>query len=373
MRTTSGQRTDEPLDWRTVIPTIAAVFVASRVLLIVVASLVEAYVPLTDPTKAWSSAPILTSLTTSDAVYYLGIAANGYHVLPVSGPYHDYVFFPLYPLLVRLASVLTLGDIAVAGVLVANGAFLVALVLLYRLMTRYLDHDTAILAIVFLVTAPGSVAFAMAYSEGLFLLLVIAAFLAAEGRRYPLMGLVYGLAALTRLPGLFLAIPLVLQLVADGGRRPTRHWLWLLAGPLALACFYAYLGVLTGDPLANLHGQAAWDAPAMAPATGGSIETRSDPLFLILAAVLIVYAFLFVYARPDRTPIPHAAWAVTVFASVFVGGRILSAPRYLVVAWPFAGWLAGRRAGWFRAAWPIVWLGLFGLFAFLNFTTTLAP
>ena len=103
------------------------------------------------------------------------------------------------------------------------------------------------------------------------------------------------------------------------------------------------------------------------------MATRADPLFLILAAVLIFYAFLFVYARPDRTPIPHAAWAMTVFASVFVGGRILSAPRYLVIGWPFAAWLAGRRAGWFRAAWPIVWVGLFGLFAFLNFTTTLAP
>lgn len=373
MRTSSGPGAEGPVNWRAVLPTIVAVFLASRLLLIVIASLVETHFPLADATKAWSSAPIMTSLTTSDAVYYLGIAADGYHVQPVSGPFHDYVFFPLYPLAVRVASVLTLGDIAVAGVLVSNVAFLVALVLLYRLMVSYLDHDTAILSIVFLVAAPGAVAFAMAYAESLFLLIVVAAVLAAEGRRYPMMGLLYALATLTRLPGLLLAIPLVLRLVADDGRRPTRHWAWLLTGPLALVIFYAYLGALTGDPLANLHGQAAWDAPALAPATGGDVATRADPLFLILATVLIGYAFLFVYARPDRTPIPHVAWAITVFATVFVGGRILSAPRYLVVGWPFAAWLAGRRAGWIRTACPIVWVGLFGLFAFLNFTTTLAP
>ena len=53
------------------------------------------------------------------------------------------------------------------------------------------------------------------------------------------------------------------------------------------------------------------------------MATRADPLSVILAAVLIFYAFLFVYARPNRAPIPQAAWAMTVFASVFVGGRIL--------------------------------------------------
>ncbi len=131
--------------------------------------------------------------------------------------------------------------------------------------------------------------------------------------------------------------------------------------------------MLTGDPLANLHGQAAWDAPALAPATGGSIATRASPLFLFLLSVLLVYAFLFVYARADRTPKAHVAWALTAFASVLLGGRILSAPRYLAVAWPFAGWLGGRRSITFQVAWPMVWVALFAVFAFLNFTTQLAP
>jgi hypothetical protein len=359
--------------WRVALPSLLAIFVASRVILISIAALVEAQFPLADSAKAWSSAPILTSLTTSDAVYYLGIASGGYHVAPVSGAYHDYVFFPLFPVVARMASVLTFGNIALAGVLISNAAFLAALIVLYILIVPHLGEDVAIRSLAFLAVAPGAVAFAMAYSESLFLLLAAGSMLAAERHRYAAMGILYGLASLTRLPGVLLAVPLIVQLLINNGRRPARAWLWLIAGPLALLAFYGYLWALTGDPLANLHGQAAWDSPALAPITGGSIATRSNPLFLFLIAVLLIYAFLFVYARTDRTPRAHVAWALTTFASVLIGGRILSAPRYLAVGWPFAGWLSGRRSIAFRVAWPIAWAGLFAIFAFLNFTTQLAP
>jgi Mannosyltransferase (PIG-V) len=366
-------RASDVIDWRVVLPSLLAIFLATRAILVAIAALVETQFALTDPTKAWSSAPILTSLTTSDSVYYLGIASGGYHVAPIAGAYHDYVFFPLFPVAVRFASILTFGNIALAGVLVSNVAFLAALVVLYALIVRHLDHDTAIRSLAFLAMAPGAVAFAMAYGDSLFLLLAAGAMLAAERRRYVVMGILYGLASLTRLPGVLLAVPLVVQLISDHGRRPTRAWGWLALGPVALLAFYAYLWALTGDLLANLHGQAAWDAPAAAPITGGSIATRANPLVLFLIAVLLIYVFLFVYAKVDRTPKAHVAWAMTAFASVLVGGRLLSAPRYLAIGWPFASWLGGRRSIAFQVAWPIVWAGLFAVFAFLNFTTQLAP
>ena len=55
--------------------------------------------------------------------------------------------------------------------------------LLYALSRRYLDHETSVRALVYLAIAPGAVAFAMAYSESLFLLLALGAFLAAERGR----------------------------------------------------------------------------------------------------------------------------------------------------------------------------------------------
>ncbi len=363
----------DELDWRAAVPALVAVFVVTRLLVITVAAFVETLFPLGSADLSYSTAPFLTSLTTSDSVWYLGIAAEGYHAHPISGAYNDWVFFPLFPILTRLASVVTLGDVALAGVLVSNAAFAVAIALLYRLSIPHLGHEGSLRAATYLAVAPGAVAFAMAYSDSLFLALALGAFLAAGTRRYKLMGVLYGLAALTRLPGIVVGLPLLLVMTANDGRRPRLSWLCLTLGPLALLAFYTYLWWLTGDPLANLHGQSAWDEPRLSPLQGGSIETRGSPLFLVLAAVLLAYTFLFVYFRTDRMPVPHAAYAILALATIIPSGRILSAPRYLAAAWPFSWTLANRRSSWFQQAWLALWAGSFVLFAFLGFTTMLAP
>src|SRR3954471_6351858 len=110
------------LDWRKAVPTLAAVFIATRLIVVLIAVMVEVALPLPHENDAFDDRPILSSLTTADGVYYLGIAAEGYHQEPVKFAYRDWVFFPLYPLAVKAASVLTLGDIGLAAVLVSNAA-----------------------------------------------------------------------------------------------------------------------------------------------------------------------------------------------------------------------------------------------------------
>ena len=122
----------------------------------------------------------------------------------------------------KVASLLTLGDIELAAILVANIAFVGALMLLYALSRRYLDHETSVRALVYLAIAPGAVAFAMAYSESLFLLLALGAFLAAERGRFAVMAVALALASLTRLPGLLIVLPLALLSGSrgDAARQP---------------------------------------------------------------------------------------------------------------------------------------------------------
>jgi hypothetical protein len=359
-------------DWRRALPALVAVFLLSRALVFLVAGALTA-IPLAYDGATWTDRPILDVLTGSDAIYYLGIAAEGYHLAPVRlGVYYDWVFFPLFPMVVRAASILTLGDVAVAGVLVSNFAFGAALLALYALSVRYVGHDTAVRAAGFVALAPGAVAFAMAYSDSLFLLLAVGAFLAAERGRWPLAGLLYGLAALSRLPGVLLGLPLLLLLLRSTGRDDRLRAIpWLLAGPLALLAFSAWQGSALGDPLAFLHAQAAWVIP---PAVGNATApARLDVLPAMLIVILLFYTFLLVYLRGDRVPAHHALLAVVALLTVIVSLRLQSVARYLAVAWPFAWVLANRRAAWFREAWPYVTAGLFTLHAFLHFTQALAP
>jgi hypothetical protein len=368
--------------WREAAVAIVALFLVSRAALVLVAVFLEFNIPLGYHGPTYSIDPILSSLTGTDAPWLLGIAAEGYHDVPVRDAFRDWAFFPLYPMVVRIASVLTLGNIAVAGVLVSNLAFVAALFVLYRLTMNHLDHERSIKTLAFATFAPGAVAFGMAYTDSLFLLLSAGAFLAAERRRWALMGLLYGLATLTRLQGLLLGIPLaVLIAVADSptGWRTlagwrTRRMLWLAAGPIAFALFAGYLGVTFGDYLGMFTAQRAWSNIGR-PETGNTMPVldRFDPLVLFLIVRLVFYVFLLLFRRKDGISAPYTALAVVSLVTAIASTRLISTARFLAVAWPFDWILANRRAAWFELTGLAAFAAIFVIHAMLHFTQALAP
>ena len=356
--------------WREALLVIGATFLVSRLVLVVVALIVENTLPLSNVRPTFSTAPVLASLSGSDSVFLLGIAGEGYHAAPIHEGYLDWAFFPLYPIVVRVASFLTLGDLAVAGVIVANLAVLGAAWLLYLLGVGRLGHRRALLAVVYLLIAPGAVAFGMAYSDSLFLLLAVGAFVAAERGRIGLMGVLYGLATLTRLPGILLGIPLLLIVLRRSGGS-WRAAVPLVLGPLALGGFTVYLWQRFGVWFAYLQAQVAWNDPTKT-ITGGGLPAGVEPLVALLIVTLLFYVFLLVYMRADRLDAPSVAYLAISILTVVGSLRLLSVGRYLAVVWPFS-WLLAGRPGWVAVLWPAVSGMLFALYAFLNFSQALAP
>jgi len=348
-----------------------AIFVSSRLVLVLVALLVEATIPMQAGGSA-STAPLLRSLTSSDGPWYVGIAASGYHTAAVHGPFHDYVFFPLFPIVVCLASVLTLGDLAVAAVLVAYVAFAAALVVLERMSRPLLGAAGSLTAATLLAFAPGAVAFAMAYTDSLFLLLSLLTVIAARSGSYPQMSVLFALAALTRLPGVVLIVPLAIIVGEREGRRMRRTWLWLLSGPIALCGFLAYLWWLTGDLFAYAHAQEVWNHPPDTVAPAGIPSIPTVVIVLALVGVLAVYLFQLVYLRTSRIPRADAAYAIAGLLALALTARIVSLPRYLSVLWPFPWLFTSRRSPRFRAAVLVAFVIGFAGFAFLHFTTIVA-
>jgi hypothetical protein len=366
----------QAMRWREAIGAITALFVVTRGALVLLATFLERNIPLSYHGATYSSAPVLSSLTGSDSVYLLGIAAQGYHAEPISKGFLDWAFFPLYPIVTRAVSFLTFGDIAVAGVIVSNLAFIGALVVLYRLAVPHLGHDIAVRSLAFVALAPGAVAFAMAYTDSLFLLLAAGAFLAAEQRRWAVMALLYGLASLTRLQGLLLGIPLLVAVIQSSGGWRTQRVAWLLAGPAGFSVFAAYLGARFGDPLGMINAQRAWSdigQPGTGPSSTIPVLDRFDPIVLLLVGILVFYVFLLVFRRRDRLGAPYAAMILVAVLTVFGSLRLESVARYFAVVWPFSWLLAARRAAWFELTGLAASSALFVIFAVLNFTQALAP
>jgi hypothetical protein len=154
---------------------------------------------------------VLDGLIRDDSWWYANIAEHGYTVGDLKlGAQGNVVFFPLYPLLVKMIAALT-GNVFLAGVLVSNVAFLIALAYLYGLARYEFGEETAARTVFYLAAAPTAVFFSAMYSESVYIALVCAAFYYAQRRVWDFAALTGALAAATRNTGVLLALVIALE------------------------------------------------------------------------------------------------------------------------------------------------------------------
>ena len=266
-----------------------------------------------------------------DSDWFLRIAENGY-----SWPSSTPAFFPLYPFLVAPAGRVLGGHYVLAGVLLSLAAGAGAFALLYRLTATRLGEETARHTVLFLAVAPTSLFFGAVYSESLFLLLAVAAFLAAERGRFWKAGALAGLALLTRSAG----IALLPALAVLAWRAPDRRR--ALAGvavaPLLFALYPLLLAIWVGRPLAFLDAQKiVWERHlSSAGPIGGLIAGVQDRQVLDLAVAVTVIVLGVVAWR--RIGAAYGLYTLTSVALplTFVSDKdaLLSTQRFVVVVFP---------------------------------------
>ena len=347
---------------------IIALFVVSRLLIVVAAVIAEQLIPRNPALVPGADGPLLRSLTSWDGWYYLGIARDGYHIDPISGAYRDIAFAPLYPMIVRVLSAPWPAYAGVVAVLFSNVAFLGALGLLTRLATPYLGRRRAALAAGMLAIYPFASAFAMAYTESLFLLCMVAAFLAAERRHRAWAGIFLALTVLSRLQGIGLILPLWIMMLRQDGWRPKLSQCWLLLGPLAALGFVLYVAVITGNLTAFLDAQKAWGRTGVggsAPDT--AIGAEFSPYQAALVLTLLWSVFLFVFIRVDRIRPEYWLVPVVFIAAELSSGSLEAVGRITMLGFPYVWILANRRSLFARRTWPVVSAGLFTAVAILSF------
>lgn len=298
-----------------------------------------------------------------DTGFYVSIVEEGYQYRGVELP--SVAFFPLLPLLMRLFLPLV-GDAVVAGLLVCNGALLLASLLFYRLVSLANTEALAARALWYMLIFPTAFFGSAIYTESLFLLTAIGALFYARRGRWRLAALLAFGAGLTRLVGLIVAPMLALEWLRQrragvvGGlpdqveERPGYFTAFAaaLAAPAGLLTYMAYLWRTFADPLAFARASAAWERQPQAP---GSIIARllqalrsgTLPLneWIDLGFVLffLFAAFVLLYRRQ---------WVEGVFVWLGVmlplsSGLLLSQRRYVWVLFPVYILLAqwGRRPG----------------------------
>jgi Mannosyltransferase (PIG-V) len=347
---------------------LVAIFVASRIVVLFAALVAEYLIPRNPGLNPGAEGPILRSLTSWDGWYYLGIVANGYQADPVAGAYSNVAFPPLYPALVKLLSFPFPSSAGIVAILVSNVAFLLALGLMVRLGTRYVGRRRAALAAGLIVIYPFASAFAMAYTESLFLLVMLAAFLAAERGHRAWAGIFFALTVACRIQGVALILPLAILMLRQDGWRPKASMLWLVLGPLAAVAFLAYIAGVTGSSTAFLDAQQAWGRTGIGSAEAGkTIATGFTPYQGALLFTLLATTFLLVFVRADRIPIEYALVPILFIVAELSSGSLEAVGRITMAGFPLFWILANRRSVAMRRGWPMVSAGLFATVAILSF------
>ena len=293
-----------------------------------------------------------------DGQWYLHIATHGYRNF--SDPNLEaasYAFFPLYPLLTKLVSIITGGNMALGALFITFVCSFGSTILLYKLIRLEYSELLARYTTIYFLVTPSIIFFTATYTEALFFMLTAGAWYLVRTNRWWWSAPLAYLAALTRPQGVFLFIPFVVEYVFSVGKsaEPLKKKILkgvsLLGAPLGLLTYYTFLYFETGNFFTHLiTNQERWGrkVPDFFQIVQFVIDrvlhvasfpfhdfhySQLDTIFLASALALIIP--MAIRLRPSYT-----IWALILVTLPLITGTTTSMTRYISLSFPHYLFLA---------------------------------
>jgi Gpi18-like mannosyltransferase len=227
----------------------------------------------------------------------------------------------------------------VAGILVNNLAFLIALLVLYSWVNEFYSKSAARWTTAVFTWFPASLFCTVIYSEGLYLLFSTAALRAFDKKQSAWVALWGAIATAARPTGIAL-IPAFL-LTSWQEKRGIKFYLASLATSGGLFIYSLYCQIKFGDALAFIHAQKAW-RPSLGfdwqswlriimQITIGPVNTVSgylkDPWYPLLFMIIVISSYLLWYFRKilGSVKVDYGFYALILFLWLLGGDPLINA------------------------------------------------
>lgn len=309
-----------------------------------------------------------------DGPHYIYISQYGY--TNTGDEANFIVFLPLYPLLLKITSLL-ISSPQIAGVFLSNLVFVAAGFAFYKMVSKFYSEKIGKLSTLVLITFPTSYFFSTTYPESLFLLFVSLSFCFAHSSAVK-SSLFAALATLTRPFGIVLWIPLLLEM-RNSPKRIQSFFTIILFAILSFGT-YLYLNFKTyGDLFAfqkilEKHWFKSFNFPwegirASWERGLNNFRGSEDQIYIGIAeGIAATVCWLLIPLAYKKLRSSHFAYylsSVVLFTST---GFLLSGPRYLLSIFPIFILLAILcQNKYFLAFWLVLSTTLL-LFLSLRFT-----
>lgn len=156
----------------------------------------------------------LDTWTRWDSTHYLNIAQNGYMGAIENGEHLFLVFYPLYPWIIRITTLIT-QNYQISGLLISVICFGIGCVYLDKIMCMEFGEDEATASCALLAVYPFSFFFGAILTESLFLAVLTAFFYYLRTHQWWKAALAGFLACLTKVQGMLLAFCVIAELMVS--------------------------------------------------------------------------------------------------------------------------------------------------------------
>ncbi|MCX7922324.1 MAG: glycosyltransferase family 39 protein [Clostridia bacterium] len=291
-----------------------------------------------------------------DSPHYISIAKDWYQ--NSGDPQNFIVFYPLYPLLIKLLALIN-GNYFLSAVLCSNISLILACFYLQKLVKTEFEESFCVPTIKYLLIFPFSFFFGLAYTESLFMALSIMTFYYLRKKDWVTAGICGMLAALTRNFGLLLLIPALVEYLIVSGTVENlkkkrfltiishffREGIYIFLMPIGFVIYLYINKSVTGDWFRFLTIQKNhWNNSFgffgenvrnhFMNALTTTWDSAARVSLWIPQVFIFIITILFIFYGLNKLRVSYLAYMVAYLLVTFSPTWLLSGPRYISALFP---------------------------------------
>jgi hypothetical protein len=292
----------------------------------------------------YKTAPLISVWAHWDGQWYMKIAENGYKIMGNELDKFGVAFFPLYPIVMSIL-LLVIKNPHIAGLIVSYLASFFALLFLYRLLREEFGSKISERTIFYYLIFPSAMFLSAVYSESLFLLLTVLVFYFARKKLWLYAGLVGVLASLTKLIGVIVFIPLLIEYILVKKEEIGEKWwtgidfkiVYCFLPGLGTLMYFTYLWKLTGSFFAYFLAEQLWGREPFSFHTfieifqNLALHGYKNSIIDLTFALVFLGMLFFMYKRLRLSYVVYAALLILIPIS---SGSLLCFSRLVLMSFP---------------------------------------
>lgn len=283
--------------------------------------------------------------SSGDAPHYLYLAEHGYVTMGEKS--NLIVFYPLYPLLIRLFN-LVFRNYFVSGVVVSNLAFMASACVFYELLRLDYGKKQAASGLALMIVAPFSMFYSAIFTESVFLLTTVLCLYFMRTKKPLWMAITGFLACLSRTQGIILFVCALIPVANDLFKKKQFHLKELLAAlviPLGFIVYLVMNKALYGSYFQYLEFQAAAPWYNKAQWFGKTLSYSYDMALAYPGLSHIIYipqlvlffigTFAIFYGVSKKVRSEYLVYTGAYIFTCYTHGWLISGSRYMCACLPF--------------------------------------